>query len=105
EGCGEANGDTDNCKPSAFAQHHTADAGALGSEGEADANLIGALGDGIGHDAVDTDAGQREGEDAEADRERGEDTFLLGGGVDLLLLGSDIDEGEVFVDFLDSGAK
>ena len=69
EGGGEAGGDADDGEPGAFAEDHGADSGALGSEGEADADLVGALGDGVGHDAVDTDAGEREGEDAEADSE------------------------------------
>ncbi len=36
------------------------------AEGQADADLVGTLRDGVGHDAVDADAGERKSEDAEA---------------------------------------
>ena len=65
---------------------------------------LGALGDGVGHDAVDADAREREGEHAEAGGQRGEEALLLHGRGDLLLLGADLAHGEVGVDLLDGAA-
>ncbi len=58
-----------------------ADAGAVGAEGHADAHLLGALLDGVGHEAVDADGGEDEGGGSE-DGEQEHVEVLTGHGLD-----------------------
>ncbi len=55
---GKAGNDAEEGEPGGFAKDHGPDLSALRAESEADADLVGALGDGIGHDAVNADAGE-----------------------------------------------
>src|SRR5581483_11954197 len=68
------------------------------AESHADADLVGAAGDGIGEDAVETDRGEQQSEE----RERAEESRALGGrrylAVDDLLEGADVGQGLIGVD-------
>ena len=66
-----------------------------GAESHADADFAGAAGYGVSHDAVDADASEDEGEQAEASGEAGEDAFIGEAGVDLLGHGANFDERQV----------
>ena len=75
------------------------------AEGHADADLAGAAGYVVGHDAVDADAGEDESEDAEEGGEGGEESLLRDGGFDLFGLGADVAERQILVDGLDGVAE
>ena len=64
-------------EPCGLAQDHGADLVARGLRGRDGCRSRWCAGDGVGHDAVDADAGEGESEDAEAGGEGGEDALLL----------------------------
>jgi hypothetical protein len=105
DGCGEASDDADDCEPGAFAEDHEEDLTGASSEGHADADLVGAASYVVGHDAVDADAGEDKGEDAEPSGEGGEEALLRDGVFDLLVLCAEVAEWEVLVDGLDGVAE
>ena len=59
----------DDGEPGGFAEDHAEHLAGLGAERHADADLAGAAGYVVGHEAVDADAGEDEGEDAEGSGE------------------------------------
>ena len=98
ECCSEAGGYAEDGEPGGFAEDHAEHLAGLRAEGHADADFAGAAGYVVGHEAVDADAGEDEGEDAEGSGEHGEG-FLLGDGcVDLSLLRADVADGKIGVD-------
>src|SRR6185437_3428763 len=62
----EAGGDADRKQPCGFAQHHGENVATLGAERHAEAELAQARADGVGHDAVEAQAGEGEREGGEA---------------------------------------
>ena len=64
EGAG-ADGNADSDEQEDLPHDHPAHGGTRCSEGHADADLIGAPADNIGHEAVDADGGEEDGEQAE----------------------------------------
>ena len=59
------NDDTDEGQPHAMPDYEFATADAVRAQGHADAHLLGALLDGIGHQAVDADGGEQQRDRAE----------------------------------------
>lgn len=82
-----------------LAQDRDDDAGARGSEGEADADFAGALFGGVGKDTVEADGGKDQREEREADGKDGEGLFAGGDDVGLGLYGTEAvnDQGGVEV--------
>ncbi len=105
DGCDEAGCDSEDREAGAFAEDHEQDLAGACAEGHADADLAGAAGDVVGHDAVDADAGEDESEDAEPSGEGGEEALLRDAGFDLFGLGADVAEWKVLVDGLDGVAE
>ena len=71
-----------------------ADAGAVGAEGHADAHFLGALLDGVGHEAVDADGGQDKRGDSEDGEEEHVEVLTRGGVPDDLGHGADAGDGK-----------
>ena len=69
----------------ALAHDEALHAGRRGTEGQAHAQFLGALGDGVGHDAIEADRGERGGEAGEdAEKHHGEAARPGAGGDELL---------------------
>jgi hypothetical protein len=81
EGRADADDDANDGEAHAMPDDEGADAGAVGAESHADAHLLGALLDGVGHEAVDADGGQDERGGSE-DGEQEHVEVLARGGVD-----------------------
>ena len=71
-----------------------ADAGAVGAEGHADAHLLGALLDGVGHEAVDADGGEDERGGSEDGEQEHVEVLARGGLDDDFGHGTDAGDGE-----------
>jgi len=56
------------------------------------------LGDRIGGDAVETDSGEKQCDDAEESSEAGDGALLIEGKIDLLLHGANAVEGEIGIE-------
>lgn len=66
--CDEADGDPEQRRPDALSNHHARDVVGLGAERDPDTDLAGALRRGVGHDTVQADRGEQQG-DAREDAE------------------------------------
>src|SRR5216684_5001538 len=79
----DAGYDTDGDEEEDFAHDQPDDVAAGGAEGDANADFAGALGDGVGHDAVETNDREQSGEEAEDGGEAGDHALGREGIVDL----------------------
>ena len=88
----------DGCKPRAFGQHLLQHVFALRAERHADADLMRALGDGVGHHAVDSHRGETERERGEGHQQRQIEARLHDRIRKQLVHGADFVDGHVPVD-------
>src|ERR1700676_1350725 len=79
EGSGNAEGGAHEGEAGALAENEAKDVLVLRAEGDANADFVGALGDRVGHDAVDADDGESKCDGGES-AERGEIEALVAGG-------------------------
>ena len=107
QGCGNSNGDADGDEDGDFAQDEAAYIGTGCPQGHADTDLIRAAADDVGHEAVDADGRQEDGQQSEEGRELGDEPLVGDGAGDLFVERCDISDGKVAVDgvdgLLDSG--
>src|SRR5260370_38515601 len=75
KGGGDAGNYADGYQQEDFAHDHPDDVAASGTEGHANADFAGALGDGVGHDAVEADDSEEGGEEAGGGGVAGGDGF------------------------------
>ena len=101
EGDGDADRDSDSDEEKYLAHDEPADIGAFRAEGHADADFVGAAGDHVGHQTVDADAGEEDGEQAEEGGELRDEALPGDGAGDLLVERGDAGDGEVGVDGVD----
>ena len=72
QGSGDAGSDSDGHENKHFTHDHPNDASLRGAKSHANADFAGALGNGVGHDAVEPDDGKKRGEKTEDGRETGD---------------------------------
>ncbi len=89
----------------ALAHDETLHPGGRGAECEAHAELLGALGDGVRHDAVEADGGEGGGEAGEDGEQHHGEAARSGAGGDELVHGGDVGDGDIGVDGLERGAN
>ena len=94
----QAEHEADDDAPERALQHQPDDVAAAGAERHADADLVGALRDGVGGDAVQADRREHERDDAEEAGEAGHGALLIEGAIDLLLQRPDAGDGQVRID-------
>src|SRR6266849_5682035 len=101
KGGGDAGGYADGYQQEDFAHDHPDDVAACGAEGHANADFAGALGDGVGHDAVEADDSEESGEETEDGGEAGDHALGGRGVVDLHFGGAHGVDGEIGIHVAD----
>src|SRR5260370_15981240 len=101
KGGGDAGNYADGYQQEDFAHDHPDDVAASGTEGHANADFAGALGDGVGDDDVEADDSEESGEEAEDGGEAGDHALGGKGVVDLHFGGAHGVDGEVGVHVAD----
>ena len=81
-------------QPHAVPDHELADRGAVCAQGHADAHLLGALLDGVGHQPVNADGGQDQRDGAEDGEQQHVEAFARGGAPHHLVHGSHVRYGK-----------
>ena len=102
---GDAEDYADGEEEERFFEDHPEDAVRLCAESEADADLVGAADDVVGHDSVEADGGDYQGEEGEDCGEGRQQFFVSDGMGDLILNGGDVEQGEIWVGGCDGGAQ
>ena len=87
------------------AEHDADDAGTRGAERHSDADFAGAPNHEVGHDAIEADGSENQGEDAEQAGEPRQQPLLREVGGDLVVERAQIDYGEVGIDVGERAAQ
>src|SRR5580700_8943232 len=100
ECAGDSDEETCGCEEQSFAQDHAKNRATRSTESDADADLVGAAGNGIGDHAEDSGGGGDQCHDGEKSEQKSTKALLRDGSVEEVGQLSDIGDGQVFVNFL-----
>src|SRR5215469_4512492 len=100
---GQAEEDADHSEAEAFLQDHAENLLRTRAEGHAQTDFVSALRDGEGHDAINAEGGEDQGDEGKGAEENGAETIAPHRFVEHLIHGLDVGHGEVGVQGLDDG--